>query len=318
MYLSQTNHDRNTVLKVDDLVVAFNMYKAKSFQKEDLEVIHSLSMDVREGEILAVVGSSGSGKSILASSILGLLPRNAKTGGAITYRGEALTPRSVRPYLGKQIAYIPQSVDFLDPLMKVGPQVMGVQGEKDELRARQQELFEEYGLPADTMEKYPHELSGGMIRRVFISAALMGDPELIIADEPTPGLDLEMAVKALKDFRDIADRGAAIVLITHDIDLALRVADRIAVFYAGTIVEVAKTEDFLGGKDALRHPYSKAFIDALPQNDFTPIPGTQPYAGDLPSGCLFAPRCAWCDEACSGEIPMRTVREGEVRCVHAR
>lgn len=156
-----------------------------------------------------------------------------------------------------------------------------------------------------------------MIRRVFISSALMGDPELIIADEPTPGLDLEMAVKALEDFRKIADQGAGIMLITHDIDLALRVADRIAVFYAGTIVEVAKTEDFLTGKDALRHPYSKAFIDALPQNEFQPIPGTQPYAGDLPSGCLFAPRCAMCDEACAGQIPMRTVREGEVRCVHA-
>lgn len=315
MYMSQT--ERKTILNVDDLVVAFNMYKTRSFQKEDLEVIHSLSLDVREGEILAVVGSSGSGKSILASSILGLLPVNAKTAGTVSFRGEELTSKTVRPYLGKEIAYIPQSVDFLDPLMKVGAQVMGVQGEKGERKAKQEALFKEYNLPADTAEKYPHELSGGMIRRVFISSALMGDPELIIADEPTPGLDLEMAVKALEDFRKIADQGAGIMLITHDIDLALRVADRIAVFYAGTIVEVAKTEDFLTGKDALRHPYSKAFIDALPQNEFQPIPGTQPYAGDLPSGCLFAPRCAMCDEACAGQIPMRTVREGEVRCVHA-
>lgn len=306
-----------TVLKVEDLVVAFNMYKSRSFQKEDLEVIHSLSMDVREGEILAVVGSSGSGKSILASSILGLLPGNAKTGGQVTFREGPLNKKTVRPYLGKQIAYIPQSVDFLDPLMKVGEQVRGVQGKKEDRLRRQQILFEEYHLPADTAEKYPHELSGGMIRRVFISAALMGEPELIIADEPTPGLDLEMAVKALQDFRDIADRGAAIILITHDIDLALRVADRIAVFYAGTIVEVAKTEDFLKGKDALRHPYSKAFIDALPQNGFVPIPGTQPYAGDLPTGCLFAPRCSRCDKACLGEVPMRSLRGGEVRCVHA-
>lgn len=315
MYLSQT--ERKTILEVDDLVVAFNMYKTRSFRKEDLEVIHSLSLNVREGEILAVVGSSGSGKSILASSILGLLPGNAKTSGKVLFHETELTPKTVRPFLGKQIAYIPQSVDFLDPLMKVGAQVMGVQGEKEERKAKQEALFEEYNLPADTAEKYPHELSGGMIRRVFISSALMGDPELIIADEPTPGLDLEMAVKALEDFRKIADKGAGIMLITHDIDLALRVADRIAVFYAGTIVEVAKTEDFLTGKDALRHPYSKAFIDALPQNEFQPIPGTQPYAGDLPSGCLFAPRCALCDEACAGQIPMRTVREGEVRCVHA-
>lgn len=107
------------------------------------------------------------------------------------------------------------------------------------------------------------------------------------------------------------------MLITHDIDLAFQVADKIAVFYAGTTVEVAPVADFLAGKDALRHPYSKAFLDALPQNGFQPLEGFQPYAGNLPSGCLFADRCPVRTDACAGEITMRKVRGGEVRCIHA-
>ena len=124
-------------------------------------------------------------------------------------------------------------------------------------------------------------------------------------------------METLIHFRELADQGTAVLLITHDIDLALHVADRIAVFYAGTVVEIAPKEDFLAGKDALRHPYSKAFLDALPQNAFQPIPGTQPYAGNLPTGCLFAERCPYRDEQCAGEIPLRTIRDGEVRCCHA-
>ena len=262
---------------------------------------------------MAVVGSSGSGKSVLAHGALGLLPKNAKVSGEIRYKGQPLTDAVRARTLGREIAYIPQSVDYLDPLMKVGPQVMGVHG----TRQRQRELFDKYRLPEDTEKKYPFQLSGGMARRVLISSAVMEQPDLIIADEPTPGLDLQMAMETLIHFRDLADQGTAVLLITHDIDLALHVADRIAVFYAGTVVEVAPREDFLSGKDALRHPYSKAFLDALPQNGFKPIAGTQPYAGSLPSGCLFADRCPWRDQACGGDIPMQTIRNGEVRCVHA-
>lgn len=304
--------EKKNILQVEDLVVAFNMYQ-KGFRKSDLEVIHSLSIDVNEGEIVAVVGSSGSGKSILAHAVLNLLPGNAKMKGSITYKGEKLDAKACKKYLGKEIAFIPQSVDYLDPLMKVGKQVVGVHGTKE----RQEELFKKYQLAPETEEKYPFQLSGGMARRVLISSAVMGKPDLIIADEPTPGLNLEMAMETLQHFRQLADQGTAVLMITHDIDLAFHVADRIAVFYAGSVVEVAPTEDFVKGKDALRHPYSKAFIDALPQNDFRPIPGTQPYAGKLPEGCLFADRCPVRDERCTGEILMREVRGGKVRCNHA-
>ena len=300
------------ILKVEDLIVAFSMYQT-GFRKSNLEMIHSLSIDINEGEIVAVVGSSGSGKSLLANAILNLLPKNVTVKGRITYQGEELNEKSCKRYLGREIAFIPQSVGYLDPLMPVGKQVMGVRG----TREKQQELFGRYGLSKEVGRMYPFELSGGMTRRVFISSAVMENPKLMIADEPTPGLNVEMAVETLQHFKELANRGTAILMITHDIDLAFQAADRIAVFYAGTIVEIAPTSDFIKGKEALRHPYSKAFLDALPQNEFKPLSGPQPYAGSLPSGCLFADRCVLCDEACQGEIKMRTVRGGKVRCVHA-
>lgn len=300
------------LLNVKDLIVSFSMYK-KGFQKNELEVIHHLSLDVNSGEIVAVVGSSGSGKSILAEAVLGLLPKNSSVYGEVTFKGEEVDAKSIRKFLGKEIAYIPQSVDHLDPIMKVGKQVIGVNGTKE----RQEKLFKKYNLPEGTENKYPFQCSGGMARRILVTSALMGKPDMIIADEPTPGLDLKMALEALKDFRDLADAGTGILLITHDIDLALGVADRIAVFYAGTVLELAPVEDFVHHSEKLRHPYSQALIKALPQNDFSPIEGTQPYAGDLPSGCLFFPRCTIRNDKCLGSIPMRDVKGGKVRCVNA-
>lgn len=304
--------EKKNILSVDDLVVSFSMYKGL-FKKENLEVVHSLSLDINEGEIVAVVGSSGSGKSLLAHAVLGLLPKNASTSGKILYEGEELTDKKRSELLGRKIVFIPQSIDYLDPVMKVGKQVQGVYSTKE----RQEELFEKYKLDKSVEDMYPFQLSGGMARRVLVSSALMEMPRLIVADEPTPGLSVDMAMDTLKHFRKIADKGAGVLLITHDIDLALHVADRIAVFYAGTIFEIASTKDFLEGRDALRHPYSKEFISALPQNEFKSIEGLQPYAGELPKGCLYASRCPYVSEKCSGEIPMRELRGGKVRCVNA-
>ena len=304
--------NRKTVLEVNDLVVSFSMYK-KGFRKENLEVIQSLSIDVKEKEIVAIVGSSGSGKSLLASAILGLLPGNASTSGSVCYMGKQLDDKLRKQYLGREIAYIPQSVDHLDPVMKVGPQVVGVYSTEE----KQRKMFQKYQLDKSVEEMYPFQLSGGMARRVLISAAVLETPKLIVADEPTPGLSVDMAMDTLKHFREIANTGTGILLITHDIDLAFEVADRIAVFYAGTVVEISPTEDFKKGKEYLRHPYSKAFLRALPQNEFQPIPGIQPYAGNLPEGCLFANRCPDVSEKCTGQIPMRELRGGKVRCVNA-
>lgn len=303
---------KKNILSVDDLVVSFSMYKG-IFKKEDLEVVHSLSLDINEGEIVAVVGSSGSGKSILAHAILGLLPKNAATKGKILYEGEELTDKKRSELLGRKMVFIPQSIDYLDPVMKVGKQVQGVYSTKE----RQEELFKKYKLDKNVEEMYPFQLSGGMARRVLVSSAVMEKPRLIVADEPTPGLSVDMAMDTLKHFREIADSGAGVLLITHDIDLALHVADKIAVFYAGTIFEIASTKDFLEGRDVLRHPYSKEFISALPQNEFKSIEGLQPYAGELPKGCLYASRCPYVSEKCEGNIPMRELRGGKVRCINA-
>ena len=304
--------NRQALLSVRDLTVSFNMYD-RGWNKHDLEVIHSLDAEVYPGEIVAVVGSSGSGKSLLAHSVLGILPENATVTGSMEFMGEPLTEKLQQQIRGREMVFIPQSVEFLDPLMKVGKQVKGVRGTAEKLKR----AFRRYNLDERVEDMYPFQLSGGMARRVLISTAVMEEAKLIIADEPTPGLDVNMAMETLQHFRQLADQGCGVLLITHDIDLALNVADRIAVFYAGTTVEVCPAEDFKSGKDALRHPYSKAFLDALPQNEFKPVSGAQPYAGDLPEGCLFAPRCPYRNESCGGDMEMRELRGGKVRCVNA-
>lgn len=176
------------------------------------------------------------------------------------------------------------------------------------------ELLARYGLSEEVADLYPFELSGGMARRVLLLTALMRRPRLIIADEPTPGMDLALAKQAMQDFRTFADDGNGVLLITHDLELALEVADRIVVFYAGTTVEEAKVADF-ADETLLRHPYTRALHEALPGRGFAGLPGTQPYVKDLPAGCPFAPRCADRREACDGEIPVACVRGGRVRCI---
>ena len=305
----------DTLLEIHDLSVSFRMYDG-ALEQKDLKVISDLHLTVRPGEIVAVAGSSGSGKSLLASAILGILPGNATVHGHLHYKGEELTPEAQARLRGGEIALVPQSVAFLDPLMKIGPQADG--HKKPRPTEKRRGLFRRFDLPEKTEKLYPFQLSGGMARRVLVSTALITDAELIIADEPTPGMSLEQALEALQMFREMADAGKAVILITHDIDLAFEFADRVAVFYAGTTVETAPSADFRTGPEALRHPYSRALWRALPQNGFEPIDGFQPYAGNLPKGCLFAPRCPHATAQCHELLPpTEEVRGGEVRCFHA-
>ncbi|ANU78660.1 ABC transporter ATP-binding protein [Blautia pseudococcoides] len=307
--------EKKPILEVEDLSVTFHMYD-KGLEQSDLKVISNLSLNVKPGEIVAIAGSSGSGKSLLAHAVMGILPENAKITGKITYKGRILDQKKKETLRGTEIALVPQSIAYLDPLMKVGKQVTGRDSKKEKEKS-QKEIFKRFHLDEKIERCYPFQLSGGMARRVLVSTAVISNASLIIADEPTPGLDLEMALEALKIFRELADEGKAVVLITHDIDLAFHIADRIAVFYAGTTVEMAKAEDFQKGMEELRHPYSKALWQALPQNGFKPIPGFQPYAKYLPKGCLFSPRCPHKTKECENDIPMRKIREGYVRCIHA-
>ena len=305
---------KQPILEISDLSVTFSMYD-KAMKKRQLQVISNLSLTVYPGQILAVAGSSGSGKSLLASAILGILPGNAVVEGTMNYDGRALTPQLQEKLRGGEIALVPQSVAFLDPLMKVGRQVDGHKQPRPTEKRRS--IFKRLQLPDNTEKLYPFQLSGGMARRVLVSTAMLGDARLVIADEPTPGMTLEQAKEALQMFREMADQGCAVILITHDIDLAFDFADRIAVFYAGTTVETEPAEAFRTGPERLHHPYSKALWKALPQHGFQPIPGLQPYAGELPRGCLFAPRCPMATDTCRETIPpMQKTQEGEVRCFY--
>lgn len=266
---------KEPILSVKDLGISFSQY-TKGLRRRELEVITNLDIDLYEGEILAVVGSSGSGKSLLAHAILGILPDNATTEGNIIYKGKTLTLKDKEKLRGREIVFIPQSVNFLDPLMKVSKQVKISIENKEKANKRQRDIFNKYGLDKKVDNLYPFELSGGMARKVLLSTALVSDCKVIIADEPTPGLDEKSLNEALKDFRNIADSGCAILMITHDIEAALKIADKIAVFYAGTTLEIANVNDFKGDGKNLRHPYSKALFNALPQNGFKPIKGSQP------------------------------------------
>lgn len=305
--------DKEHILEIEDLSVSFTQYE-KGLRQINLPVISNLNVSVHKGEIVAVVGASGSGKSLLAHAVMGILPPNANVKGRIYFQDELLDTNAISRLRGKEIALVPQSVNYLDPLLKVGKQVR--QNKKDEKTLKhQRRLFKGYDLKEETENLYPFELSGGMARRVLLASALMGDPQLIIADEPTPGLQLDLAKKAMRDFRRFADEGKGVLLITHDIELALETADRIAVFYAGTTVEEAKTQDFQA-EETLRHPYTKALWRALPQNGFQALPGNQPYVKDMPQGCPFAPRCQWFTPECQGEIPLKIVGCGTFRCVH--
>lgn len=306
--------DKKHILQINDLSVSFRQYENNKSNKQiDLPVISKLSVSVHAGEIVAVVGSSGSGKSLLAHAILGLLPYNASVSGEMYFNEEPLDAERIEKIRGKELAFVPQSTTYLDPLMKVGEQVSGTKRDGKRIE-KQKELFRRYGLDYTTDHKYPFECSGGMTRRVLLTSALMGNPDLIIADEPTPGMDLALAKQSMADFRSFADTGKGVLLITHDIELALEVADRIAVFYAGTTVEEAPVEDFKT-EETLRHPYTKALWRAMPQNGFQSLPGIQPYVKDMPKGCPFGPRCDRYSEACQGEIPVRRIGCGTVRCV---
>ena len=305
---------KETVLKIEHMNITFTQY-GQGMRQIELPVIRNLDVEVRAGEMVAIVGSSGSGKSLLAHGVMGILPYNASMGGTMLYRGEALTEKKIKKLRGSEIVMVPQSISYLDPLMKVGSQI--TKGKKDEAsQTKLREILKRYHLDYKVKDKYPFELSGGMSRRVLISTAMIENPKLVIADEPTPGLDLKMAKKAMADFREMADMGAGVLVITHDLELALEVADKIVVFYAGTTIEEANISDFQR-EETLRHPYTKALWRALPQNGFQFIDGSQPYVKDMPEGCPFAPRCPQCTQKCRNDIPYKDVREGRVRCIYA-
>lgn len=314
---NKEKRQETALLEVRDFSLSFIQYE-KGLRQRTINVINDINLTVHPGEILAIIGSSGSGKSLLAHGILGILPKNAHKQGKIFYQGQEVAQDKFEKLRGKEISLIPQSVNYLDPLMKVDKQVqLGVKEDRSPIDI-QKSIFKKYHLDENAGNCYPFQLSGGMTRRVLVSTGVVGNANLIIADEPTPGLHPEIVAETLDSFKNLANEGKGVIFITHDISTGLKIADRIAVFYSGLTLEVASAKDFSGKGENLRHPYTKALWNALPQNDFKPISGFQPLASKKLTGCVYFSRCPMATDACTNEQPSeRVVREGIVRCIHA-
>ncbi|MGA4956373.1 ABC transporter ATP-binding protein [Streptomyces lavendulocolor] len=287
-----------------------------------IAAVGGASFDLAAGECLALVGESGCGKSVLASALLGLLPGNAQTSGTAVIDGidllaadERTLARTVR---GRRIGLVPQSpAAHLTPVRTVRAQLQETLRElsgtpRAELRAAAVAAADRAAFPPGLLDHYPHELSGGQAQRAATALALVGDAPLLLADEPTTGLDRDLVDRTADELRRHADGGRALLLITHDLAAAERIADRVAVMYAGRIVELTGAARFFGAPGP-RHPYARGLLAALPERDFTPIEGMPPELGALPDGCAFAPRCDRADDACRAVPPLR---DG-VACHHA-
>ncbi|MEV5259560.1 ABC transporter ATP-binding protein [Streptomyces anulatus] len=290
----------------------------------DIAAVTDARFSVAPGECLALVGESGCGKSVLASALLGLLPANAETTGSAVLGGdtdlltadERTLARTVR---GRRIGLVPQSpAAHLTPVRTVRAQLeeslrelTGVRGSalgKAALVAAARASF-----PEGHLDRYPHQLSGGLAQRAATALALVGDAPLLLADEPTTGLDRDLVERTVDELRRHTDEGRALLIITHDLAAAERIADRVAVMYAGRIVEIADAAPFFGAPGP-RHPYARGLLEALPERDFAPIPGMPPELGALPDGCAFAARCAYADARCTDERPAFA---SDLACHHA-
>lgn len=261
-------------LEVRGLEVDFVQYE-RGLRRRTVPALTGMGLTAAAGELVAVVGASGAGKSLLAHAVLGLLPPNAVERGAVLHDGAELDAAGRRRLAGRDTVLIPQSVTFLNPLGTVGQHVRRaarIAGHADP-DAVAVEALGRRGLGREVMRQYPHELSGGMARRVLVAMATMGRPRLIIADEPTTGLPSASVLSTLRELRENADAGCAVVLVTHALEAALRVADRIVICRDGATVGTAEPTAFHGDGNGLA-PYPRALWQALPRNGFRVPVGT--------------------------------------------
>ena len=307
------------MLEVKALSISFFSY-AYGLKKRHACAIRNLELFINAGEVLAVVGQSGAGKSLLAHALLGLLPKNATMSGVFAFKGKILTNRDMKRLRGRQIVLIPQSVAYLNPLLCVGVQIARAAelSGASSTTSRQIALdaIQRHGLSEEVARYLPFQLSGGMARRILTAMATVGGADLILADEPTNGLDRANAKETLMSLRRLAEAGKAVLLITHDIETALSIADRVSVFCGGITVEEALSGDF-NGQGKLRHPYTRALWDAVPGRRFVESLS----AGALVSpngGCPFTTICCEHTIQCDQDLPeMHAVAGGRVRCRNA-
>jgi peptide/nickel transport system ATP-binding protein len=279
----------------------------------DVRAVRGIDYELQRGEVLGIVGESGSGKSASATAVTGLLPASAVVDGSITLDGEeliGLDDARMAKVRGKRIAMVFQDpLSALTPVYTVGDQLSEAvrihnNVSRQAARERSVELLKLVGIPhaADRADAFPHEFSGGMRQRVMIAMAIANDPDVIIADEPTTALDVTIQAQVLEVLRTAREvTGAAIVMITHDLSVIAGFADRVAVMYAGRIVETGTVDEVFYSP---RMPYTMGLLGAIPRADesgdrpLVPIEGTPPSLVDLPAGCPFAARCPLAFDTC--------------------
>lgn len=297
------------------------------FYTEDgvVTAINGINLDIEEKETLGVIGETGCGKTVLGMSILHLLPDNAKLEGQILYRERnliGLNKAEMRKIRGKEISMVFQNpLSSLNPVLRIGTQLaepleIHTQMKKQAVKEKVLEMLKAVKIasPSTSAKKYPHEFSGGMRQRVMLAMGFACSPCLIIADEPTTGLDVTIQAQVLQLMREsLKMSGASMLLITHDLGVAAQICDFIAVMYAGEIVEYASIKDLFQDP---KHPYTCGLFESLPGKALKPMRGTCPSLIKLPDGCIFRPRCPYAQKRCTeGKPEIYTVgKKHSVRC----
>lgn len=285
-----------------------------------VSAVNGIDLKIKKGKTLGLVGETGAGKTTTALSILRLIPSppGEIVGGSIELEGTNIfdyTELEMESIRGKQVSMIFQDpMTSLNPVMTIGDQIAEVIQLHEKIDAKgamekTKEMLELVGIPGDRYSEYPHQFSGGMKQRVIIAMALVCNPHLLIADEPTTALDVTIQAQVLDLMQKLRVKyGTSMLMITHDLGIVAEVCDEVSIMYAGRIVEHGTLEDIF---NHTAHPYTEGLFGSLPNiekrtEELNPIPGLMPDPTNLPSGCPFHPRCKYCQEICKTRVPART------------
>lgn len=295
---------------------------------EDVQAVNGVNLRLKQGEVLGLVGETGAGKTTVALSVMQLVPDppGIILDGEILFKGRNLiynTKKENQEMRGNGISMIFQDpMTALNPIMTIGQQLAEVVikhkklGKKEALEVAA-EMLEKVGVTRDRLNDYPHQFSGGMKQRAIIAMALLCNPEILIADEPTTALDVTIQAQVLEIIRNLVrEQDMSMILITHDLGVVAETCDHVAIMYAGEVVEYGTVWDVYTDP---KHPYTRGLFDSIPKMDgeeerLSPIPGLAPNSTALPSGCYFHPRCKFCQDRCREQSPEMKGTEHQYKC----